>query len=183
MFNDGQICFLVAPFQMRSPNCENWQLASSYLSMEQLGFHHRTDFREILYPIIFLKCREYPSFIKILQVIAVKRYLHETGLAPLRIIPPRTASRSKPFHTILKSSLFLYKHWTFKNSILSSKFEATYKQAYLYSDTGEQECSGITKRILMTWVSLSLSLSRTRTHTHTEWVQVFAKDAQTSVYW
>ena len=40
---------------MRSPNSEKRLLASSYLSMEQVGLNHSTDFREILYPIIFLK--------------------------------------------------------------------------------------------------------------------------------
>jgi hypothetical protein len=54
------------------------------------------------------------------KLTVVKRYLHETGLVPLCIILSRTASRSKPFHTILKSTLFLYKHGNFKNSILNS---------------------------------------------------------------
>jgi hypothetical protein len=40
-------------------------------------------------------------------------------------------------------------HGTFKKSIFNSKFEASYKEEYLSSDTGEHECSGITQRIFM----------------------------------
>jgi hypothetical protein len=80
------------------------------------------------------------------KLTVVKRCLHETGLAPLRILLSRTGSRSKPFHTILKSTLFLYKHGNLKKiDFKLIKFEAIYKEAY----TEEHEYSGITQRIFM----------------------------------
>lgn len=97
---------------------------------------------------------------------AVKRHLHETGQARLRIIPSAAASRSKAFHAILKSTLFLYKHGTFKKPTLNSKFEASYKAAHLSSDKGEHECSGITQGIFMTRLSYTANECSCSLRTH-----------------
>jgi len=174
-------------------NTQSFCIATVYHSYNRLLNFNRTGTSSSFSLVEFMEVCKLPNskvykpLTPHFKLTVVKCYLHETRLAPLRITLSRTATRSKPFHTILKSTLFLYKNGNFKKiDFKLIKFEATYKEAYLSTDTEEHEYSGITQIIFMTWVRVFWNNAKNihgLSSTHTERVQLFAKDVQSSVSW